>query len=43
MLTFELHRTEGLARRLEQEGGLERFRLEGDLPATLGRLVANVV
>ena len=32
-----------IARRLEQEGGLERFRLEGDLPATLGRLVANVV
>lgn len=42
-LGFQFGGPEGLARRLEQEGGLERFRLEGDLPATLGRLVADVI
>ncbi|MCJ2047267.1 PIG-L family deacetylase [Methylobacterium sp. J-078] len=40
-LGFQFGGREGLARRLEQEGGRERFRRQGALPESLGRLVAD--
>jgi LmbE family N-acetylglucosaminyl deacetylase len=41
-LGFQFGGPEGLARRLAQEDGRERFRRQGALPESLGRLVADV-
>ncbi|KQP42628.1 GlcNAc-PI de-N-acetylase [Methylobacterium sp. Leaf104] len=40
-LGFQFGGPEGLARRLAQEGGVERFRRQGSLPDNLGRLFAD--
>ena len=41
-LGFQFGGPEGLAARLSEEGGVERFRREGDLPEGLGRILADV-
>ena len=41
-LGFQFGGPEGLAQRLAQEDGRERFRRQGTLPESLGRLVADV-